>query len=110
MEQFEIESDVLGIIKRIKAWNKRYSVYYHKKKKKFILYLTPSELMPKTYCLTFPFDEIDERMITHMLKSEIQNRKILLEEIDNENALLLKKEQKKIINQMENKLESKRYN
>ena len=110
MEQFEIKSDALGIIERLKAWNSGYSVYFDNKNKKFKLYLTKNELTPKEYCLTFPFDTIDERMITHAQKSEIQNRETYLKEIENENALLLKNEQKRIINQMENNLESKRNN
>ena len=108
MEQFEIKSDALGVIDRIKAWNSKYSVYYNFKNKKFTLYLTESELRPKIYCLTFPYSEIDERMITYTQKSEIQNRDAYIREIENENALLLKEEQKRIINQMENDIESKR--
>lgn len=110
MEQFEIKSDALGVIDRIKAWNNKYRVFYNLKNKKYMLYLTESDFKPPIYCLTFPNSEIDERMITTMLKSEIQNRKAYIEEIENENALLLKEEQKKIINQMENNLESKRDN
>ena len=110
MEQFEIKSDALGIIERIKAWNNNYSVYFDSKIKKFKLYLTKSEILPKEYCLTFPYEIIDERMLIHTQKSEIQNREAYLKEIENENALLLKNEQKKLINQMENNLESKRNN
>lgn len=110
MEQFEIKSDALGIIERIKAYNNNYSVYYNKKNKKYKLYLTENQFKPPVYCLTFMDSSIDERMITQMLKSEIQNRKKILEEIENENALLLKQEQKKLLNQMENNLESKRNN
>ena len=110
MEQFEIKSDALGVIERIKAWNNKYKVYYNLKNKKYVLYLTENDFKPDVYCLTFTHNAIDERMVTQMLKSEIQNRKAYLEEIENENALLLKNEHKKILNQMENNLESKRNN
>ncbi len=110
MEQFEIESDALGIIKRLKAWNRHYRVYYNIKNKKYVLKTKENEFKPATYALTFPFDKIDERMIIHAQKSEIQNRKKYLEEIENENALLLKQEQKNLINYLENQLESKRNN
>lgn len=106
MEQLEIKSDALGIIKRLKAWNKQYSVYYNFKKNKYELYLTETNLKPKRYCLTFPYNKIDERMITHTLKSEIQNRKAILEEIEKHNAFLLKKEQKNILKKMEDEFES----
>lgn len=108
MEQFEIKSDALGIIKRIKNWNKKYSVYFNTKKNKFELYLTETNLKPKLYCLTFPNLEIDERMLDIVLKSEIQNRKHILEEIEKSNALISLKEQKKVLEKMENELESKR--
>ena len=108
MNQFEIKSDALGVIDRIKAWNSKYSVFYNKNKNKFELYLTQTELAPKQYCLTFPNLSIDERMIEHMLKSEIQNRKVVLEEIEKNNNSLLKNEQKNLIKKLENQIESKR--
>ena len=110
MEQFEIKSDALGIIERLKAWNNKYRVYYNTKNKKYVLKLKENEFKPSVYCLTFPYDTLDERVIIHAQKSEIQNRKKLLEEIENENALLLKQEQKNLIEQLENNIESKRNN
>ena len=108
MEQFEIKSDALGIIKRLKAWDRRYRVYYNIKNKKYVLKIKENNLSPESYALTFPFDNLDERMLIHTQKSEIQNRKKYLEEIENENALLIKKEQKNLIEELENNIESKR--
>lgn len=111
MEKIIVESDALGIIERIKNWNNNYEIYYNIKTKKFMLYLFENEFKPSVYCLTYPFESIDERMIDYTLKSEIQNRKAYLKEIEESNALLLKKEQKKILNEMENCLsDSKRNN
>ena len=111
MEKVIVKSDALGIIDRLKMWNKKYEIYYNLKSKKYMLYLFENELKPSAYCLTYPFDQIDERMIDYTLKSEIQNRKAYLKEIEESNALLLKKEQNKIKNQMENYLsDSKRNN
>ena len=108
MEQFEIKSDALGIIDRIKHLSKKYSVYFNTKKNKLELYLTETNLKPKLYCLTFPSLDIDERMLDIVLKSEIQNRKTLLEEIEKSNALITLQEQKKVLQSVENELESKR--
>ena len=110
MEKIKIDSDALGIIERIKELNKNYEVYYNLKQKKFMLYLFENELKPPVYCLTYPFGLMDERMIEYTLKSEIQNRKHVLEEIEKSNALLLKQEQKYILKQMENISDSKRNN
>lgn len=98
MEQFEIKSDALGVIERIKEINNKYSVFYNLKKNKFELYLTEAELKPKRYCLTFPYNVVDERMITCVLKSEIQNREAVLREIEKHNEKLLKQSQKDCLN------------
>ena len=98
MKQFEIKSDALGIVDRIKQINSKYSVFYNFKKNKFELYLTETNLKPKVYCLTFPYTTLDERMITYVLKSEIQNRKAVLEEIEKSNEKLLKNAQKQSFN------------
>ena len=108
MELLEIKSDALNIVKRLKMLNDGYRLYYNKKSKKFTLYQIKNNLLPKVYCLTFPFDEIDERMIEYTLKSEVQNRKAYLEEIERSNALLLKQEQKKILEELEKNNASKR--
>ena len=111
MEKVIVKSDALGIIDRLKMWNKKYEIYYNLKSKKYMLYLFENEFKPSTYCLTYPFDQIDERMIDYTLKSEIQNRKAYLKEIEESNALLLRKEQKNMLNKMENHLsDSKRNN
>jgi len=108
MDKILIKSDVFNISGRLKQLNKNYEVYYNLKNKKFMLYLFENELKPSVYCLTFSFNTLDERMIEYTLKSEIQNRKQLLKEIEESNELLLKQEQKKILNEMEKLSDSKR--
>ena len=110
MELLEIKSDVLGVIERIYAWNNKYRVFYNTKIKKYILYLIENDMKPLTYCLTFPYQEIDERMLELVQKSEVQNRKAYLEEIEKSNALLLKREQKNCLAKMEAQYENKRNN
>ncbi len=104
MEKVIVNSDALGIINRIKAWNNKYQIFYNLKTKKYMLYLQENEFKPSIYCLTYPFLQIDERMIDYTLKSEIQNRKAYLKEIEESNSLLLKKEQKNMLNEMEKNL------
>jgi hypothetical protein len=110
MEKIIVKSDALNVIDRIKSWNKNYEVYYNLKTKKFMLYLFENEFKPLVYCLTFPFFQIDERMIEYVQKSEIQNRQTTLKEIEEFNALLLKNEQKKLLEKMEKVSDSKRDN
>ena len=111
MEKIIVNDDVLGVIERIKSINKNYEVYYNTKTKKFMLYLFENKFKPSEYCLTFPFSQIDERMVEHTLKSEIQNREAYIKEIEESNALLLKKEQKNMLEKTEKILsDSKRNN
>ena len=110
MEKIIVNSDALEVIKRLKEYNKNYRVYYNLKTKKYMLYLFENEFNPDRYCLTFPFNKIDERILEFTLKSEIQNRKQVLKELEESNALLLKNEQKNILNQMEKISDSKRSN
>lgn len=110
MDKIILNSDALGIVDRIKQINSNYRVYYNIKTKKYMLYLFENTFKPEVYCLTYPFDSIDERMIEHTLKSEIQNRKAVLKEIEDQNARLLLTEQKRILQEMENLSESKRNN
>ena len=104
MEKIEIQSDALGIVSRIVAWNKNYRVYFNLKNKKYMLYLIENIFKPPVYCLTFPYDKLDELMIDYTLLSEVQNREKYLKEIEESNARLLKAEQNRVLKKAKNDL------
>ena len=93
---FEIESDCLDIIKRIKAIDEDYFVVFNLDKKKFELHNKSQG--GNTYCLTFPFDTLDERAVTLVLKTRVQNSDALFEEMQRENEKQEKDNIKKIWN------------
>lgn len=93
---FEIESDCLEIIKRIKAVDEDYFVVFDLDKKKFELHNKSQG--GNTYCLTFPFDTLDERAVTLVLKTRVQNSDALFEEMQRENEKQEKDNIKKIWN------------
>lgn len=93
---FEIESDCLDIIKRIKAVDEDYFVVFDLDKKKFELHNKSQG--GNTYCLTFPFDSLDERAVTLVLKTRVQNSDALFEEMQRENEKQEKDNIKKIWN------------
>lgn len=93
---FEIESDCLDIIKRIKAVDEDYFVVFDLDKKKFELHNKSQG--GNTYCLTFPFDSLDERAVTLVLKTRVQNSDALFEEMQRENEKQKKDNIKKIWN------------
>lgn len=93
---FEIESDCLNIIKRIKAVDEDYFVVFNLDKKKFELHNKSQG--GNTYCLTFPFDTLDERAVTLVLKTRVQNSDAIFEEMQRENEKQEKDNIKKIWN------------
>ncbi len=99
---FEIESDCLDIVKRIRAIDKDYFVMFNLDSKKFELH---NHAQGKgTFCLTFPFDVLDERAVTFTLKTRVQNSDALFEELEAENRALEKAKAKEILNNFEEKL------
>ena len=99
---FEIESDCLDIVKRIRAIDKDYFVMFDLVNHKFELH---NRAQGKgTYCLTFPFDALDERAVDFTLKTRVQNSDALFEEMEAENKALEKAKMKEILNSFEEKL------
>lgn len=93
---FKIESDCLDIIKRIKSIDKNYFVVFDLDLKQYQLH--NSGQFHNSYCLTFPFDCLDERAYLHVLKTRVQNSDSLFEEIDRQNKLLEKKQINQVLN------------
>lgn len=99
---FEIESDCLDIVKRIRAIDKDYFVMFDLQSKTFELH---NHAQGKgTFCLTFPFDALDERAVDFTRKTRVQNSDALFEEMEAENRALEKARMKKILNDFEEKL------
>ena len=101
-KSFEIESDCLDIVKRIKQIDKDYFVKYDPTKKEFQLHHRTQGF--STYCLTFPFECLDERAITYTLKTRVQNSDEIFEAMDRENRSLEKARVKEVLNDFKEKL------
>jgi hypothetical protein len=99
-KSFEIESDCLDIIKRIKSIDKDYFVKYNQDGKFELHHRGQGR---NTYCLTFPFDELDERAYLHTLKTRVQNSDEIFKEMERENLKLMEKQTKKILNDAKEK-------
>lgn len=95
-KSFKIESDCLDIIKRIKSIDKHYFVVLNLNTQKFELHNTSQG--KNSYCLTFPFSELDERAYLHVLKTRVQNSDALFEEMERQNKLLEKKQINSVLN------------
>ncbi len=98
---FEIESDCLDIVKRIKAIDEDYFVVYDLDAKKFQLH---HKKQKQTYCLTFPFDTLDERAYLHVLKTRVQNSDEIFAKMEKENQALQRAKEKKFLNDLKEKI------
>ena len=99
---FEIYSDCQDIIKRLKEIDKDYFVVYNLNRKTFELHNRAQE--EGTFCLTLPFDTLDERTIDLTLRTQSFKRDELIKELDAEKERLEKTRKRNILNEMEARL------
>ena len=81
----QIYNDVYNISKRIKDIDKNYYIVFNTSKHKFEVH--NSNQNGSSYCLTIPYDELDERSLNYVLKTQSVNIDEILNEIENDNNL-----------------------
>lgn len=101
-KSFEVDSDCLDIVKRIKAIDEDYFVVFNQNNQTFELHSRTQ--YGDSYCLTFPYDTLDERVVDFVLKTRVQNSDKLFEEMEKENAELEKRQIKSALNDFEEKM------
>lgn len=98
----EILNDVFFVGKRLKEIDENYCIFFNDKKNKFEIHNIGQ--IGGSYCLTVPFQYLDERTVEFVRKTRVENRKKLIEEMDKENEMLQEKNEKKILNEAKDKL------
>ena len=83
--KIKILNDVYNIAKRIKDIDRDYYVVYDTSKNKFEIHNLGQR--GSSYCLTLPYDELDERALKCVLKTQSVNVEEILNEIENDNNL-----------------------
>lgn len=78
--------DVYNISKRIKNIEKGYYVVYDTLKQKFEVH--SSSQMGSSYCLTLPYDKLDERTLKYVRSTMSTNIDEILNKIENDNQIL----------------------
>ena len=81
-----ITSDTYFISDRVKEIDRGYFIVWNSDKNRYEVHHRDSK--PDTFCLAIPYKELDERTLTYIHKTKIQNIDKLLQEIDNNNARL----------------------
>jgi hypothetical protein len=94
----EIKQDVFDITKRLKEIDESYFVVFNLNRNKFELH--SSQQHPSSYCLTFPFNTLDERAITLANKTRKENKDKLIKEMEEENQRLLKTMEKQALKEI----------
>ena len=83
--KIKISHDVYEISKRIKNIDKDYFIVYDTVNGKFEVH--NSSQQNGSFCVSIPYDSLDERTLVHTLKSRSENIERILEEIDYNNKL-----------------------
>ena len=69
--KIKIESDVYNISKRVKYIDKDYYVVYNTSTSKFEIHNLSQ--LGSTFCLTLPFNELDERTLEYINETKSEN-------------------------------------
>lgn len=83
-----IKKDLFNISNRLKSIDKNYFIVRNHLKKRFEIHYKREK---NSLELILPFDKLDDRTIKLVLKTKIENRQKLDEEIEKNNAMLNKK-------------------
>ena len=78
--------DVYNIAKRLKNIDRDYYVVYDTSKQQFEIH--NSNQAGSTYCLTLPYNQLDERALKLVRKTQSANIEEILEQIENDNKHL----------------------
>ena len=76
---------MFNISNRIKYIDRDYYVVYNTSKQVFEVH--NSSQVGSSYCLTLPYDEIDERVLKYVLKTQSVNIDEILNDLETENNL-----------------------
>ena len=99
----QIITDVYNISKRIKQIDKNYYIVFNTSKQKFEVH--NSNQRGSTYCLTVPYNFLDERTLKLVEATKSENIERILNKIDNENKLKESAEKTCALNQFNEILE-----
>ena len=81
----QILNDMYNISKRIKNIDRDYFLVYDTVRASFEVHNSAQQ--DTTYCLTLPYNELDERTLNYVAKTRCANIENILEEINNNNKI-----------------------
>lgn len=84
--KIQIEHDVYEIANRIKDIDRDYYLIYDTSKQKFEVHNKAQ--LGSSYCLTIPYNELDERTLLYVRKTQSANIEEILHNLENDNNIL----------------------
>lgn len=82
MELQRIRHDLFDIAKRLKSIDRRYELFFNRKKNRYEIYANGAMQM------ALPFERLDARTLTYARKTRLENLEKIIAEIEEENARL----------------------
>ena len=82
MELQRIRHDLFGIAKRLKSIDRRYELFFNRKKNRYEIYANGAMQM------ALHFERLDARTLTYARKTRLENLEKIIAEIEEENARL----------------------
>ena len=82
MELQRIRHDLFGIAKRLKSIDRRYELFFNRKKNRYEICANGAMQM------ALPFERLDARTLTYARKTRLENLEKIIAEIEEENARL----------------------
>ena len=97
-----IKTDTYFITERLKEIDNGYFVVFNTNSEKFEIHHKDQGL--NTFCLSLPYDCLDERVVDLVEKTQIEHIEKLIAEIDKENERKEAQKNKEIINKLKENL------
>ena len=96
-----IKNDIFNIARRLKFIDKKYFIVFNSDRNKYEVHYSRAK---NTYELTIPYDTLDARTIDFVLKTRIQNKQKIFEEIENSNKKLEQQNIKNLIEKIDRRI------
>lgn len=91
--KIKIESDTFDIVERIKDIDENYFLLFDLEKEKFELH---NKSQANSYCFTYPYDNLDNRMLNLIYKSSVGFIDKIMEDIDRNNCKIERNNMEKV--------------
>ena len=96
--KIRIKHDVYNIANRIKKIDSGYFIVYNTSKNKFEIHNLKQ--INGSYCLTLPYQELDERTLKYVNETKSENIERILNKIESENKLNESAEKRKALSKV----------